>query len=212
MPQSSKHMLRRLELVAWLATGLLLGFYLIATVHAERASSRDLREFERSALRVDAAEQALWSESRKAAYRESLAADHGLPEAVLRIPAIGLEAPVWEGTDELTLNRAVGRVAESASVGEDGNVVLAAHRDGFFRELGELDTGDAVVVQTLQEQHRYVVQESLIVEPDAVHVMNDTEQAVLTLITCYPFYFVGPAPQRYVVRAVLQESATGGNY
>lgn len=213
MQRDSNRLLRRFEMLAWLAAALLLGFYFIATVHADRAASHDLRDFERSALRVDAAEQALWSDSRKKAFRASLAADHGLPEAVLKIPALGLEAPVWEGTDKVTLNRAVGRVPQSASAGEEGNVVLAAHRDGFFRQLGKLDPGDAVVVQTLREKHRYIVQKALIVEPDAVHVMSDTDEAVLTLITCYPFYFFGPAPQRYVVRAVLETtSATGGNY
>ncbi|NNF62487.1 MAG: class D sortase [Gammaproteobacteria bacterium] len=212
MHGNSNQLLRRLEVLAWLAAGLLLGFYFIAAVHADRASGRDLQQFERSALQVDAAEQSLWSESRKAAYRESLTSIHELPEAVLRIPAIALEAPVWAGTDEVTLNRAVGRVPQSASAGEAGNVVLAAHRDGFFRELGELAEGDTVVIQTLQEQHRYVVRQSLIVEPDAVHVMDDTGQPILTLITCYPFYFVGPAPQRYVVRAVLETSATGGTF
>ncbi len=201
-----------MEALAWVAAVVLLGTYLAATGHAELASSQDLHAFQRSALEIDSEEQALWSASRQEAYREALRSSPGLPEAVIRIPVIGLEAPVREGVDELTLNRSVGRVPATPVAGSTGNTVLAAHRDGFFRQLGEIGEGDTIVVQTLTGKHRYTVEETTIVDPDAVHVMAATEEPVLTLITCYPFYFVGPAPQRFVVRAVLEQSATGGNH
>lgn len=123
------------------------------------------------------------------------------PLAVLRIPKIGLEVPVLEGTDSLTLNHAVGRIAGSAPLGEPGNIGIAGHRDGFFRGLKAVTVGDTVELRSLTGSVAYKVDQVSIVAPEDVSVLNPRAGPSLTLVTCYPFYFVGSAPQRYIVSA-----------
>jgi len=144
----------------------------------------------------------LWSPERIRAWEESLRKDLGAPLAVLSVPKIGLEVPVLEGTDDLTLNRAVGLIAGTPRPGEDGNVGIAGHRDGFFRGLKDVGVGDEIELRTITSSHAYVVESIRIVSPDDVWVLDPTPSPALTLVTCYPFYFVGNAPQRYIVRAV----------
>lgn len=152
-----------------------------------------------------APDQTLWSEARIAAYAETASA--GLvPEGILRVPAVGIEVPVYAGTAELNLNRGAGRVEWTPPLGSSGNVGVAAHRDGFFRPLKDIEIGDQIVVELLDSVLRYEVTATSIVEPTAVEVLAPTPEPVLTLITCYPFYYVGSAPQRFIVQAVL----TGG--
>ena len=151
-------------------------------------------------------DQTLWAESRIKAYRASLDRPAGVPEGVLRIPAIGLTVPIFAGTSELSLNRGVGWIDDTASLGTQGNVGIAGHRDGYFRGLKDLAIGDVVEVATLSDSQRYRIVELLIVEPTDVHVLDPTPKPTLTLVTCYPFYFVGHAPQRYIVRGVLDDT------
>ena len=113
-----------------------------------------------------------------------------------------------QGTAELTLNRAVGRIPGTALPGQPGNVALAGHRDGFFRGLKDLEVGDRLELETLAETQEFVVEGLTIVTPDDVHVLDATPSPTLTLVTCYPFYFVGKAPKRYIVRAGLIETPT----
>jgi len=157
------------------------------------------------ALPASPPDQSLWSRVRIAAYRESQTAEDALPEGVLRIPSVGIEVPIYEGTSELNLNRGAGRVEWTPPLGPAGNIGIAAHRDGFFRPLKDVADGDEVVVDLLDSTLRYKVVDIRIVEPDDVAVLTPTEHANLTLITCYPFYFVGSAPQRYIVRAELAD-------
>lgn len=155
-------------------------------------------------------DQSLWSAGRIAKFRESLTLAFPPPLAVLRIPRIGLEVPVLEGIDDLTLNRAVGHVPGTAAPGEAGNVAIAGHRDGFFRGLKDLAVGDRLELEAGGERRLYAVDSLRIVDPGEVEVLAATSQPVLTLVTCYPFYFVGNAPQRYIVRAAaLPPAATG---
>ncbi len=149
----------------------------------------------------------LWSPERIRAYEESLRKDFGAPLAVLSIPRIGLEAPVLAGTDDLTLNRAVGLIEGTPRPGEAGNSGIAGHRDGFFRGLKDVVAGDVLEVRSLSGRHSYVVESIRIVQPEDVWVLEPTPSPVLTLVTCYPFYFVGSAPQRYIVRAVKRDEA-----
>lgn len=149
---------------------------------------------------------ALWSESRVRHYRESLGAAPGLALGVLRIPSISLEVAVRQGTDDLTLNRAVGWIPGTARPGEDGNVGLAGHRDGFFRGLKDVQAGTTIQVVTLERTDVYVVESLEIVDPTAVEVLAATEHPTLTLVTCYPFYHLGHAPKRFIVRARLERS------
>ena len=114
---------------------------------------------------------------------------------------MGLEVPVLEGTDDLTLNRAVGHIADTAAPGAPGNSGIAGHRDGFFRALKDLTAGDSLELETLQSKETYRVERTWIVDPEDVTVLDPTPTPAVTLVTCYPFYFVGSAPQRYIVRA-----------
>ena len=144
-----------------------------------------------------------WSSARIEHYQASLEQHTGLPEALLRIPVIDLEVPVITGTDELTLNRAVGRIPGTARLQGVGNLGLAGHRDGFFRGLKDVAPGDLIEVVTLEGNRVYAISDIWIVDPSDISVLAPTDQPSLTLVTCYPFYFVGHAPQRYIVRAVL---------
>lgn len=150
-------------------------------------------------------DQSLWSPARVEDYKASLEIDKRLPEALLRIPQLDLVVPVLTGTDEVTLNRAVGRIPGTALVDAVGNLGIAGHRDGFFRGLKDIGEGARIELVTLRETRHYRVSDIWIVEPDDVSVLQQTEDSSITLVTCYPFYFVGHAPQRYIVRAVLED-------
>jgi sortase A len=144
----------------------------------------------------------LWSPGRVTAWRSALNQPTPPPIAVLRVPKIRLEVPVLPGTDDFTLNRAVGYIEGTAQPGTDGNSGIAGHRDGFFRGLKDVGPGDAIEIETLRGKEVYHVERVWIVDPDDVSVLDATPARSLTLVTCYPFYFVGSAPQRYIVRAV----------
>jgi sortase A len=144
-----------------------------------------------------------WSEKRIEAYRLSLIASVPPPLGVLRIPSVGLEVPVLEGTDDLTLNRAVGHIAGTSALDQGGNVGIAGHRDGFFREVKDVHLGDSMNLYAEKGNSRYVVDEIVIVPPEDVSVLAPRSKPTLTLVTCYPFYFVGSAPLRYIVHASI---------
>lgn len=147
----------------------------------------------------------LWSAQRIKLHRGNPGTGGAL--AVLRIPSLNLEVPVLEGTDEFTLNRGVGRIAGTARPGQGGNVGIAGHRDGFFRSLKDIGAGDAIELATTSGTDVYVVDRLRIISPEDVSVLQPRKKPSLTLVTCYPFYFVGPAPRRYIVEASLKQSA-----
>jgi sortase A len=147
----------------------------------------------------------LWSPKRVQAFKDSLAEDAGAPIALLSIPKIHLDVPVFNGTDDLTLNRGVGRILGTARIGQRGNLGIAGHRDGFFRGLKDVAQGDFVELVLRGRTVTYVIDKIQIVSPGDVHVLQPTPEAALTLVTCYPFYFVGSAPQRYIVSASVKK-------
>ena len=153
----------------------------------------------------------LWDAHRAQAYQRSVTARTGVPLGVLRIPKIHLEAPLLDGTDDATLNYAVGRITRTARPGEQGNIGIAGHRDGFFRGLKDVGVGDAIELKTLKGTETYVVDRIQIVSPDDVSVLQPRSVPSLTLVTCYPFYFIGSAPQRYIVTASLTREIQGGS-
>jgi sortase A len=148
----------------------------------------------------------LWAGKRITAYKQSLATWVGTPLAVLSIPRLRLDVPVFEGTDELTLNRGAGLIGRTAQLGERGNVGIAAHRDGFFRGLKDVRPGDRIELAKLHRKFAYTVDNIAVVNPSDVTVLHARPQPSLTLVTCYPFYFIGDAPQRYIVQASLASS------
>jgi sortase A len=153
----------------------------------------------------------LWDQRRVQAYRDSLAAQSDAPLGILRISKIHLEAPVLDGTDDVTLNRGVGRIAGTARPGEPGNIGIAGHRDGFFRGLKDVAPGDAIELKTLKGTDTYVVDRIQIVTPNNVDVLRPGQVPSVTLVTCYPFYFFGSAPKRYVVTASLSGEIKRGS-
>jgi sortase A len=119
----------------------------------------------------------------------------------IEIARIGIEAMILEGTDERTLRRAVGHVPGTPLPGQAGNVAIAGHRDTFFRALRNVQPEDEITLTTLSGAYRYRVDSAQIVAPEDTQVLDDSGGKMLTLVTCYPFYFVGPAPKRFIVHA-----------
>ncbi len=119
----------------------------------------------------------------------------------LEIPRLGLKAMVLEGVAPRTLALALGHIPGTALPGAAGNVGIAGHRDTLFRVLRGVQAGDAIVLTTVEGSFQYRVKSCEVVGPRETRVLNDTPQPSLTLLTCYPFYYVGPAPERFIVHA-----------
>lgn len=119
----------------------------------------------------------------------------------IEIQQIGLAAMILEGTSEETLHRAVGHIQGTPLPGQSGNVAIAGHRDTFFRGLRNIQLGDEITVTTLSGSHHYRVDSTKVVDPQQTEVLDDAGGDTLTLVTCYPFNFIGSAPRRFIVRA-----------
>ncbi len=119
----------------------------------------------------------------------------------IEIGSIRLAAMILEGTDARTLRQAVGHIPGTPLPGQQGNVVITGHRDTFFRPLRNIHRDDEITLTTLNGAYRYRVDSTEVVEPEDTRVLADSGDAALTLVTCYPFYYVGPAPRRFVVHA-----------
>jgi len=126
----------------------------------------------------------------------------GSPIAGLSIPSVGLSAIVLQGSDDRTLHLGPGHIETTALPGEAGNVAIAGHRDTFFRPLRNVKIGDDIWLETPEERVQYRIAWFRIVHPDEVEVIAPSRDRMLTLVTCYPFQFIGQAPDRFIVRAV----------
>lgn len=203
----------RLERLLLFVGVLLLTFYVAARIQGLLSSRWELHRFWQDQKAADEtvagpgwheyqdADTRFWSQHRTAAYKVAAHSSSPSPLGVLRIAGIHLEVPVLEGTDDFTLNRAASHIEGTAEPGQDGNVGIAGHRDGFFRVLKDIHQGDAIELITTKQDIRYLVDELLIVNPRDVSVLQPRSKPSLTLVTCYPFYFVGSAPQRFIVHA-----------
>ena len=180
-----------------------LVFYAAACSHGSWFQFQARAEFERqldAVIHAEDHDHSVWSKAR----RQHFARLVGTPVRALgrlEVPNAKLSVMLLEGTDESTLNRAVGHIEGTALPGERGNVGIAGHRDSFFRGLAQLERGDELSVTTLEGVAHYQVARLEVVEPTAVEVLDPTEHEALTLVTCYPFYYVGDAPQRFIVHA-----------
>jgi sortase A len=143
----------------------------------------------------------LWNGARIEDYRAALATDAEPPLGILSIPSLAVEVPVYNGADEFNLDRGLGRIRGMARPGEQGNLGISGHRDGFFRVLKDIQTGDRVQLRTPARVDTYAVQSITVVDKEDHSLLAPTDEAQLTLVTCYPFYFVGHAPQRFIVQA-----------
>jgi sortase A len=196
------------RVLRWTERLLLLGGLLCLTVYASACAHRSFFQYFESrdfddqialAMLSEGHDQSEWSIERVARYEEVRAGDV-LALGRLEIPRAGVSVMVLDGTDHQTLDRAVGRIDGTALPDQGGNLGIAGHRDGFFRGLRHLEAGDELELATRKGVTRYRVEDLLIVEPSQVEVLDPTERPSITLVTCYPFYFVGKAPQRYIVR------------
>lgn len=146
-------------------------------------------------------EQALKGANLVRAEGIGVAGHKGSPLGRIEIGQIGLAAMILEGTSEDTLQRAVGHIEGTPLPGQNGNVAIAGHRDTFFRELRNIHLGDEITMTTLSGSKHYRVYATKVVEPEQIEVLNDEGDNMLTLVTCYPFNFIGFAPQRFIVQA-----------
>ena len=204
----------RVERALLLTGTVLLGTYLSVAVHSVVSAHLATWQFEETTQTgrraVVTAEESpsfsRWADSRVAAYKKSLLEWATPAMALLRIERLGLRVPVFEGTDELVLNRGAGWIVGTAKPGDRGNVGIAGHRDGFFRLLEDLQSGDRVELATPSATLTFAVDAIAIVDPSDVYVLGPAPTPSLTLVTCYPFYFVGSAPRRFVVHASIVET------
>ena len=129
----------------------------------------------------------------------------------MEVSRLDVSVVVVEGTSNKSLRRAVGHIAGTALPGQPGNVGIAGHRDTFFRPLRNIQRDDVITLTTSNGEYRYRVVSTKIVSPDNVAVLDSDQDEVLTLVTCYPFYFVGPAPDRFIVRAARMATSSPGS-
>jgi sortase A len=171
----------------WLLLGIglgCLGVYTYETVEARRFQAERAAEFAEAAM----------------SYAPVNVRAGGLV-GMLDVPRLGLTTPVIEGDDDATLKRAVGHLPDTPFPWENGNSALAGHRDGLFRPLKDIKVGDEIAFRTSREVIRFRVTDTAIVRPDDLSVLEKRARPALTLITCYPFYYVGNAPKRFVIHA-----------
>jgi sortase A len=193
--------LRWLERLLFLVAIVALGWYAIVRVDAAREQAALSRDLE-SARVAKAATQTASTGARTrivAVPAQSLIGR-------IEVPRLNLSAVAREGVDVRTLRGSVGHVPGTALPGAEGNAAFAAHRDTYFRPLERVRTGDEVIVTTPTGVHRYAVTATRIVDPSEVSVLDATGGRQLTLVTCYPFNFVGNAPKRFIVQATLRDS------
>jgi sortase A len=213
--------IRRLEysllLIGVVLVAIFTSSWILARLHSQRAlelfASREspgVREG-RGGENPSAVDFALWSPGRIKAYQESLATNTNPPIGVLEIEKIHLRVPVFTGTGELALSGGAGWIEGTGWPGKDGNVGIASHRDGFFRGLKDVRIGDEIKLLTHGEIDLYLVDRIEVVEPTDVRVLEPGSGSKITLVTCYPFYYVGSAPERYIVQAVRVARELPGN-
>lgn len=177
-----------------------LGWFAIGEIHAAReqaALSRELEEARRKAATSET------GPGKTSAPPPPVTLPTRALVGRIEVPRLRLSALAREGVDIRTLRGSVGHVPGTAMPGAQGNAAFAAHRDTFFRPLAGIRKGDTVVVTTPGGVHRYTVVGTRIVEPRDVSVLRSGDRSQLTLVTCYPFDFVGSAPQRFIVQAEL---------
>jgi sortase A len=203
-----RRLLLFVEGTSWVLGLAALGSWAAFQIEVARSARHDIARFavlQAASLQEEGTvDQSLWSTVRINAWRNLSGQPAPPPVAVLRIPTIGLEVPVLRGTDDRTLDYGVGLIEDTAEPGAEGNSGIAGHRDGFFRGLKDITRGDAIRIETLRGTSVYRVERTWIVKPEDVSVLEPTPVAALTLVTCYPFYFQGSAPLRFIVRAVRE--------
>ncbi len=142
-----------------------------------------------------------WSPQRVDDYYAAQAAESAAPQAILNIEHLNIRVPVFNGASDLNLNRGVARIIGTGRIGAQGNLGIAGHRDGFFRPLKDIQLGDRLTLETHFGTETFAVSSIEIVDPTELSVLAPTDTNSVTLVTCYPFYHIGNAPQRFIVKA-----------
>ncbi len=210
----------RLELACWILGIALIATYFAATATLENQRTQGIELFAeaRAAAMIGGPGDSLPAtgasslpQDRQAAVPSRATADASeagsLPIAVLRIDRVGLEVPVYPDISELNLSRGAGWIGGTAAPNTGGNMAVAAHRDRYFRPLKDVKVGDILELESLSGHGEFRVSRIVIVDPDEVSVLDDTTVPTVTLVTCYPFYFIGNAPRRYIVQAVAVDQS-----
>ncbi len=144
-----------------------------------------------------------WSNARRSAFGRLVEWAGPVPIATLRSERFSRGVPVYAGVSEFSMTIGAGHLSETSAVGSNGHIAITAHRDGTFRALKDMRVGDTLELEVEGTLWKYRISRTLIVAPEDTEILAPTRQPTLTLITCYPFFFVGKAPQRYIVQAEL---------
>jgi sortase A len=197
----------------WVDSGLMLlglvlvGMWLKSYGEAHAFQSQQARAFDTAVQEADDSENAGAGVSENRII--SPAVFSGMGRIV--IPRLGISAMIDQGLDRAVLERAVGHIPSTAEPGQSGNVALAGHRETFFRHLGAVRNNDLIRIETLNGTYSYRVAWNAVVDPRRTDLLAPTDVQSLTLVTCYPFHWAGPAPKRFVVRATLVDPVTNGS-
>ena len=183
------------------AGALLISMVALARLDGEVGRQTAIESFEAAARAPD---QSLWSPERVKDYEASLSIVKDAPLAILRIPDLGLEVPVYATSSDLHLNRGAGLIEGMGLPDKGGNLGIAGHRDGFFRVLKDIAPGQKIEIETKNRLHVFRVVSTEVVDPTDLRPLADTADPTITLVTCYPFYFLGHAPQRFIVRGTYE--------
>ena len=212
--------IKAVEWLSYTAGTVMIGFFVVQLAQGEVERRGDIAQFEQLAS-VDFADpeaaiavetltdetgrpdMSLWAPGRIADYEASLKADLPPVLGILEVPSVGLKVPVYSTDTELTMDRGAGVIDGMAYPHEPGNIGIAGHRDGYFRVLKDVQVGDTLALQTLEGPKDFTIDSVQVVEISDTHLLQDTDDQTVTLVTCYPFYFVGHAPQRFIVTASL---------
>jgi sortase A len=188
-----------IQWISWIVGVALLLFFVAALAAGELGRRMDLENFT-AAPATASPDMSLWSTGRVAEYHRARQLFAAAPLAILRVPGLQLNVPIYPTASKMHLNRGVGVIAGMAMPDRGVNLGLAGHRDGFFRVLKGISPGTVIEVETHLRVHRYRVTSIDIVDAADARLLAETDDPTITLVTCYPFYFVGEAPRRFIVR------------
>ena len=155
---------------------------------------------------VEEPDYSLWNKQRIADYEEAIKVDASPALGVLTIEKLNINVPIYNGTDDFNLDRGAGRIKGMAKMDEAGNLGISGHRDGFFRTFKDIEVGDDIEIQTPRGVETYAVSSINIIPKEDTSPLAPSDEKMLTLITCYPFYYVGHAPKRMIVKAFPKQS------
>jgi sortase A len=217
---------RSTEVLSYLAGITLVGFFVTQLVQAEVEREDGISQFEQMSQATAPAspennpnpfgdvgepDTSLWNAKRIDDYKTSMQGEIPPVLGVLEIPSLGLKVPVYPTDSDLNMDRGAGVIDGMSYPHEPGNIGIAGHRDGYFRVLKDIKKGDAILLQTLEGPKQFRVNATRIVEIPDKRLLQDTDDQTVTLVTCYPFYFVGHAPKRFIVTASLDTTYVNQN-